>query len=126
MDTDTGEVKLLTLSTAHDVGKIVNPIGHQGQINGGAMQGIGYALMEELAVEDGRVTTLTFGDYKIPTIQDIPELTIVLLDEPTGPTPYQGKGIGETSNVPVAASSATRRSPAVKMTRAGVPSSPGQ
>ena len=72
VDPETGQVKLLRLSTAHDVGQIVNPIGHQGQVNGGAMQGIGYALMEELQVEDGRVTTLSFGDYKIPTINDLP------------------------------------------------------
>jgi len=103
VDTDTGEVKLLTLSTAHDVGKIVNPIGHQGQINGGAMQGIGYALMEELTVEDGRVTTLTFGDYKIPTIKDIPELRTVLVESESGVGPYNVKSIGENATIPVAA-----------------------
>ena len=103
VDPDTGQVKLLSLSTAHDVGKIVNPIGHQGQINGGAMQGIGYALMEELAVEDGRVTTLNFGDYKIPTIADIPELRTVLVESESGVGPYNVKSIGENATIPVAA-----------------------
>ena len=54
-------------------------------------------------MEAGQVTTAHLGDYKIPTIQDIPELITVLLEEPAGPGPYQGKGIGETSNCPVAA-----------------------
>ena len=83
VDPETGEVKLLRLTTSHDVGRILNPIGHQGQINGAVLQGIGYALMEELAVEEGRVTTLSFGDYKIPTINDIPELRTVLLESDT-------------------------------------------
>ena len=79
VDPETGQVKLLGLTTAHDVGQIINPIGHQGQINGAIMQGIGYALMEELKVEDGRVISLSFGDYKMPTVRDIPPLKTVLL-----------------------------------------------
>jgi CO/xanthine dehydrogenase Mo-binding subunit len=103
VDPETGEVKLLRLTSAHDVGQIVNPLGHQGQINGGAVQGIGYGLMEELKVEDGRVTTLSFGDYKIPTTQDIPEMLTVTLPPQGGVGPYQIKGIGETPNTPTAA-----------------------
>ena len=68
-------MQLLRLTTAHDVGKVLNPMDHQGQIEGAVMQGIGYALTEELAVDEGRVTSVSFGDYKIPTMQDIPELT---------------------------------------------------
>ena len=103
VDPETGQVKLLRLSTAHDVGQIVNPIGHQGQVNGGAMQGIGYALMEELQVEDGRVTTLSFGDYKIPTINDLPEMRTVLVESESGVGPYNVKSIGENAVIPVAA-----------------------
>jgi CO/xanthine dehydrogenase Mo-binding subunit len=102
VDPETGEVKLLRLTTAHDVGRIINPIGHQGQINGGAMQGIGYALMEELQVDDGHVTTVTFGDYKIPTMKDLPELTTVLVESDTGVGPYNVKSIGENPTIPVA------------------------
>lgn len=102
VDPETGEVKLLRLTTAHDVGRIVNPIGHQGQVNGGAMQGIGYALMEELQIEDGHVTTLTFGDYKIPTMKDIPELCTVLVESDIGVGPYNVKSIGENPTIPVA------------------------
>lgn len=103
VDPETGQVKLLRLTSAHDVGKIVNPIGHQGQVNGGAMQGIGYALMEELQVEDGRVTTLSFGDYKIPTMNDLPEMRTVLVESESGVGPYNVKSIGENSTIPVAA-----------------------
>lgn len=95
VDRETGQVKLLRFTTAHDVGRVLNPVGHQGQIDGGVMQGIGYALMEELTSEDGRVTSLSFGDYKIPSMQDIPELRRILLESESGVGPYKIKGIGE-------------------------------
>jgi carbon-monoxide dehydrogenase large subunit len=103
VDPETGEVRLLNFTTVHDTGQIINPIGHQGQINGGLVQGIGYALMEELRLEDGHVTTLSFGDYKIPTVRDIPPLKTVILDSESGVGPYHIKGIGETPNTPTAA-----------------------
>jgi CO/xanthine dehydrogenase Mo-binding subunit len=103
VDPETGEVKLLNFTTVHDTGQIINPLGHQGQINGGLVQGIGYALMEELRVEEGRVTTLSFGDYKIPTMRDIPPLKTVILGSDSGVGPYHIKGIGETPNTPTAA-----------------------
>jgi CO/xanthine dehydrogenase Mo-binding subunit len=85
------------------VGRVINPIGHQGQINGGAIQGFGYATMEEVRVEDGRVTTLSFGDYKMPNIRDIPELRTVLLESEDGYGPYNIRGIGEGPHIPVPA-----------------------
>jgi CO/xanthine dehydrogenase Mo-binding subunit len=103
VDPETGAVKLLGFTTAHDTGQIVNPLGHQGQINGGLMQGIGYGLMEELLLEEGHVTTLSFGDYKIPTMADIPPLKTVVLEPGEGVGPYGIKGIGETPNTPTAA-----------------------
>jgi len=96
VDEDTGQVKLTRFTTAHDVATILNPIAHQGQIEGAVMQGIGYALMEELKYDEGRVATLSFGEYKIPNISDIPELrTVLVRGEGSGPTPYGGKAIGE-------------------------------
>ena len=96
VEEETGEVTLKTFTTAHDVGTILNPIAHQSQIEGAVMQGIGYALMEELQYDEGRVSTLSFGEYKIPTMGDIPELRTVLVpSESGGPTPYGGKAIGE-------------------------------
>jgi len=102
VDEETGEVKLLRFTTAHDVGTVLNPVGHQGQIAGSVMQGIGYALMEELRIEDGRVTNPSFGDYKIPTIMDVPELSTILLESDSGVGPYKIKSIGESPVGPVA------------------------
>jgi CO/xanthine dehydrogenase Mo-binding subunit len=102
VDPETGEVKLLRFTTAHDVGKVLNPLDHQGQIEGGVVQGIGYALTEELKVEAGRVTSVSFGEYKVPNIQDIPELKTVVLESESGPGPYNAKGIGENPVGPVA------------------------
>jgi CO/xanthine dehydrogenase Mo-binding subunit len=102
VDPETGQVQLRRFTTAHDVGQIVNPIGHQGQIDGAIMQGLGYALMEELQVEEGRVTNLSFGDYKLPTMRDTPPLETVLLESSSGVGPYHIKGIGESPLTPVA------------------------
>ena len=103
VDPETGEVKLGKLTTAHSTGTVLNPLMHQGQIEGGAVMGVGYALMEHLMLDDGKVTTANFGDYKIPTIQDIPTLKTTVMETPKGPGPYNSMPIGETSNVPVAA-----------------------
>lgn len=103
VDPETGQVRLRKLVTAHDVGTVINPLTHQGQIEGGAVQGIGQALTEHLLVQDGAVTTLHLGDYKLPTAMDIPELTTVLVETQGGPAPYAGKAVGELSNVAVPA-----------------------
>jgi len=97
VDPQTGQVTVRHFTTAHDVGTIINPIGHQGQIEGGLIQGLGFALMEELKTEEGRISTLNLGDVKLPTIQDIPPLTTVLLEDPVGPGPFNAKAIGEGS-----------------------------
>ena len=103
VDPETGEVKVTKFITAHDVGTVLNPLFHQGQIEGGVIQGLGYALMEEMETEEGRIANLSLGDYKIPTIKDVPELVTVLLEDGGGPAPFESKGIGESSNTPVAA-----------------------
>jgi len=103
VDTETGEVKLRRLTTAHDTGVIVNPIGHQGQVDGGVVQGIGYGLIEYLPVHEGHVGTAHFGEYKIPTVKDIPELKTVIVKGEAGVGPYKTKGIGENPISPVAA-----------------------
>ena len=76
---------------------------HQAQIDGGVTQGVGYALIEELQMQEGRVTTLNLGDYKLPNIKDIAPLKTVLVEEPIGPAPFQAKEIGESPITPVAA-----------------------
>jgi CO/xanthine dehydrogenase Mo-binding subunit len=103
VDRETGVVDLKQLTSVHNTGTILNPLMHQGQIEGGAMMGIGYALMEHLMVEDGKVLTANFGDYKIPTIQDIPVFKTSITEMPKGPGPYNSMAIGETANIPTAA-----------------------
>ncbi len=103
VDPETGQITVTRFVTAHDVGAILNPLMHQGQVEGGVIQGLGYALMEELLTEDGHISTLSFGDYKIPTSADIPDLVTVLVEGNNGPAPYRSKGIGESANIPVAA-----------------------
>ena len=96
VDIETGQVQLTKFTSAHDVGTILNPMGHQSQIEGTVMQGIGYALTEALQYDGGHVTTLSMGEYKIPTMPDMPELrTVLVQSESGGPTPYGGKSIGE-------------------------------
>ena len=102
VDTDTGEVTVNKIISAHDIGAILNPLNHQGQVEGGMIQGLGYALMEELHLEDGHISTLSLGDYKIPTSADVPPMETVLVQGDAGPAPYESKGIGESSNIPVA------------------------
>ena len=103
VDSETGQIRLLDVVTAHDVGTIINPLGHQGQIEGGLLQGVGFGLLEELRIEDGQVSTLNLGDYKLPNIRDIPPLTTVLVEEELGPAPFHGKAIGESSITPTGA-----------------------
>ncbi len=103
VDPETGQIKLHRYISANDSGTIVNPVGHQGQIEGGIIQGLGYALMEGLESEEGRISTLSLGEAKIPTTLDIPELKVVLVESPEGSGPYGGKCIGEVCLSPVAA-----------------------
>jgi len=98
VDPETGAVRLRRFVTAHDVGTIINPITHQGQIDGGVVMGVGQGLMEELIMDDGAVTNASLGDYKLPTAVDIPELMTVLVRSDGSVAPYEVKAIGEFAN----------------------------
>jgi CO/xanthine dehydrogenase Mo-binding subunit len=82
---------------------VINPLGHQGQIDGGFITGLGLAMTEELVVEDGHVTNTHLGDYKLPNILDAPELRTLLVPSAGGLGPYDAKAIGELSNNATAA-----------------------
>jgi carbon-monoxide dehydrogenase large subunit len=99
VDPETGKVRLHRFVTAHDVSTIIHPVAHQGQIDGGAVMAIGAALTEEIRLEDGKVTTPNLGEYKLPSIADIPDLKTVLVRSARGPGPYEAKAIGEMANV---------------------------
>jgi CO/xanthine dehydrogenase Mo-binding subunit len=101
VDRETGQVRVRRIVTAHDIGTVINPILHQGQIEGGLVQALGQAMYEQLVLKDGAVITAHLGDYKLPTIMDIPELETVLLPGGAGPAPFETAAIGEMSNVAV-------------------------
>jgi carbon-monoxide dehydrogenase large subunit len=98
VDPETGQVRVHRLVSAHDVGTIINPITHQGQIDGGAVQGLGLALTEELVMDAGRITTAHLGEYKLPTAGDVPPLETVLVPSDGGIGPHAAKSIGELAN----------------------------
>jgi putative selenate reductase molybdopterin-binding subunit len=97
VDPQTGRVDLRKLDTIHDVATILNPVGHQGQIDGGIMQGVGYALMEEMVMDEGKVTTANFGEYKIPNVKDVSALQTTLVRGEAGASPFQSKEVGESA-----------------------------
>jgi CO/xanthine dehydrogenase Mo-binding subunit len=103
VDRETGQVQLKKFTSTHNTGTVLNPLMHQGQIEGGTMTGIGYALMEELIIADGKVSTTHFGEYKIPTIRDVPSFKSSVTERPKGAGPYDSMAIGETANIPTAA-----------------------
>jgi len=98
IDPDTGAVRVQRVVSAHDVGTIINPITHQGQIDGATIMGLGQGVMEELVMDEGKVTNNNLGDYKMPTIRDIPELKTVLVKSTGGVGPLDSKPIGEFAN----------------------------
>jgi len=95
VDPDTGQVTVVSFVAAHDVGRAINPLATEGQIQGGVVQGLGWALMENMAIEDGRITNPDFLDYVVPSAMDVPKIETILVEpiEPNGP--YGAKGIGE-------------------------------
>ena len=95
VDTETGRVQVLKMVTAYDVGKAINPISLQGQIEGGTIQGLGYALMEEMLHKDGVVVNPNLGDYYVPTSLDIPEMKCITVEYPGKLGPFGAKAIGE-------------------------------
>jgi CO/xanthine dehydrogenase Mo-binding subunit len=97
VDTETGHVKLRHVATSHDVGTIINAVAHQGQVEGGLIQALGQAMSEHLIVQDGLVVTAHLGEYKLPTIKDIPELTTVNV-RARGRGPFDIKAISELTN----------------------------
>ena len=99
---ETGEVRVVKAVGATDVGKAINPLGLQGQVEGGLIMGIGHALTEEFIVEDGVIFTDTLSRYRMPSIKHIPEeIKVIIVEDPTSEGPYGGKGVGEISTMPV-------------------------
>ena len=102
VDMETGKVKVLKLSAAHDVGKALNPVNCFQQIEGSLAMGLGGALFEEVKVSAGVTLNPNFHDYKIPTAMDMPELIPMVVEEPHSEGPYGAKGVGEPGLAPTA------------------------
>lgn len=102
IDEETGLVRVIKVASAHDVGTILNPISVRGQIVGGVVMGLGYALHERLQFENGRVVNPSFMDYKLPSSQEIPEVVSIPVEVPLPEGPFGAKGIGELAVVGIA------------------------
>jgi CO/xanthine dehydrogenase Mo-binding subunit len=102
VDDETGMIKVRRIASAHDVGTTLNPIGVSGQIRGGVVMGLGYALHERLQFDEGKVINPSFMDYKIPSSHEIPEIVSIPVEVPLPEGPFGAKGIGELAVVGVA------------------------
>lgn len=107
VDIDTGDVRVLKYAACHDVGRAINPVRVQGQIIGGAAQGLGYALTEDCVAEDGQPMSSLFADYLIPTAMDLPDISVAFLESGEGRGPLNARGIGEPPIGPPAATVAS-------------------
>ncbi len=100
VDTRTGEVRVLRMTAAHDVGRVLNPVTLEGQIQGGVLQGVGMALYESMKTDEGVILTPDFSTYILPTSLDTPPITCHAIEAPYSKGPFGAKGIGETPAMP--------------------------
>ncbi len=102
VDTETGEVKVTKVTSVQDVGRVINELGLEAQIEGGIVMGLGYALSEELRIVEGQVTNPSFRDYKVPTAPEIPELDLHFIETDCKTGPMGAKGIAELPTIVIA------------------------
>lgn len=95
VDCATGQVKVLRVVAAHDVGRAINPATVEGQIYGGVAMGMGYGILEEVELQEGATKTRNFDEYLIPTSMDVPEIVPIIVENPDSYGPYGAKAIGE-------------------------------
>jgi CO/xanthine dehydrogenase Mo-binding subunit len=100
VDTVTGEVQVLGIWAAHDVGRAVNPQGVEGQIEGGIVQALGQGLMEDYKLDKGHTSTSGFAKYILPTALDVPQVNSIIIEDPDPLGPLGVKGVGEPAMVP--------------------------
>ena len=113
VDVELGLTRVVWIGTSQDVGKAVNPLAVEGQIEGGTAQGLGLALMEEIVTRDGEILNASFTDYLLPTALDMPPVDIDLVEVAEPDAPYGAKGVGEpptvVSTAAISPRSVTRR-----------------
>ena len=88
-------MRVLGYAAAHDVGRAINPLRVEGQIQGGAYQGLGYALGEEIVVDDGQVASTLLASYLLPNAADLPDVRVIVVESGEGKGPFGARGIGE-------------------------------
>jgi len=103
VDRKTGQVKVLNYVAVHDVGKVINPLMAEGQIEGGGVQGLGYALSEGLVWEEGIVLNPNFQDYRVFYVNDVPPMKPIMVESIDPDGPYGAKGLGEPGMIPTGA-----------------------
>lgn len=118
VDRETGEITVVDAVLAVDIGQVVNPIACRGQLEGGFVFGLGAALMEDLEIERGQVVTASLGDYKLPSIADVPPVRIVEVRPADGPEDPPPKAVGELTNsgVPPAIANAVAAASGARVT----------
>ena len=127
VDTDTGKVEILRYTAAQDVGKAIHPSYVEGQIQGGAVQGIGWALNEEYVYNDeGQMLNASFLDYRMPTTYDVPMIEAVIVEVPNPGHPYGVRGVGEVPIVPPPAAIANAIYQAIGVRMDVLPMSPSR
>jgi CO/xanthine dehydrogenase Mo-binding subunit len=99
---DTGKVEILHYVAAHDAGRVLNPMTAEGQIEGGVAQGIGYALLEDMQLRNGKVLNPNFTDFKVPLAPDLPPVKCIFVETEDPKGPFGGKGLGEATIVSTA------------------------
>ncbi len=124
LDTETGIVKMTKVTAAHDVGRVLNRLGIEGQVEGGVVMGQGYALTESLIVENGVTRNPNFRDYKLVTAPEIPEMDIAFIESMDGEGPQGAKGVGEAPAICVAAATANAIYNATGVRICGLPFTP--
>jgi CO/xanthine dehydrogenase Mo-binding subunit len=102
VDTETGEVEVLKITAVHDCGKAINPTFVEGQVEGGVAMGLGFGVMEQMILEEGRVRNPQFTDYIVPTALDVPNIVTRIVERPEPTGPFGAKGIGEPALLPTA------------------------
>lgn len=102
VDDETGKVDIIDVVALNDAGKVINPVLAEGQSHGGTAMGIGYAIMEEVEVNNGEIKNKNFSDYIIPTSKDMPNIMSIFVEEDEKTGPYGAKGLGEPAMIPTA------------------------
>jgi CO/xanthine dehydrogenase Mo-binding subunit len=124
VDAETGQVRVLRYAACHDVGRAINPMRVEGQIQGGAIQGLGYALTEDLSIDNGYVQAALFANYLIPGALDFPDVLVDVVESGEGKGPLAARGIGEPPIGNVAATIASAIADAVGVRPTRLPITP--